>query len=118
MGRIRVVNKMPQFVQGVEQRTAKAVTQALILGASEASVLTPIDTSTLINSQFRHVEQRGRKVVGTVGYTADYAMPVHDPDVKQVFRRASAEKEFLKKGFERQRRNIDAVVMGTLKPRK
>jgi hypothetical protein len=115
MGKIRAINKMPQFVADVDRRAARAVTQALILGASEASVLTPIDTSTLLNSQYRSVERQGGTIKGTVGYTAAYAMPVHDPENPQKFRRASAEKEFLKKGFERQRKNIDAAVRGTLR---
>ena len=115
MGKIRVVNKMPQFVADKERQAARGVTQALILGAAEASVLTPIDTSALINSQYRNVERSDGKVVGTVGYTADYALPVHDPDNPQNFRRASAEKEFLKNGFERQRKNIDAAMKGQLR---
>lgn len=116
MGKITVSNRLPQFLDDVERRAARGVSQALILGSSEASVLTPIgDTSNLLNSQFRLVEQRGNEIVGTVGYTADYALPVHDPAVKQVFHRASAEKEFLRKGFERQRGNIDAAMKAALR---
>lgn len=44
--------------------------QALILGDYEASAMTPIDMSTLINSQYRRVEVEDSKVVVTVGYTA------------------------------------------------
>jgi hypothetical protein len=111
----RIVNRMPQFVDAVQRKAARGMTQALVLGASEASVLTPIDTSTLLNSQFRKVEERGRGVVGTVGYTADYALAVHDPDNPQNFRRASAEKEFLRKGFERAEPNIRAVLKGAIR---
>lgn len=111
----RIVNRLPQFIDGVQRRAARGMTQALVIGASEASVLTPIDTSTLLNSQFRKVEERGRGVVGTVGYTADYALPVHDPDNPQNFRRASAEKEFLRKGFERAEPNIRAVLKGAIR---
>ena len=113
--RPRIVNNLPQFVSRTERRAARGMTQALILGAAEASVLTPIDTSTLLNSQYRNVRKDGPKVVGTVGYTADYALPVHDPDNPQKFRRPTAKKEFLKIGFERAEPNIRAVLKGALK---
>lgn len=111
----RIVNKLPQFIATTERKAARGMTQALILGASEASVLTPIDTSNLLNSQYRAVRNQGHKVVGTVGYTADYALPVHDPDHPQNFRRPSAEKEFLKHGFERAEPNIKRVLRGAIK---
>lgn len=111
----RVVNRLPQFTSAVQRKAARGITQALIIGASEASVLTPIDTSTLLNSQFKRVEKDGERIVGTVGYTADYALPVHDPDHPQNFRRATAEKEFLRKGFERAEGNIRAVLAGAIR---
>lgn len=111
----RITNNLPQFTQRVQREAARGMTQALILGASEAAVMTPIDTSTLLNSQFRNVRADGDKVVGTVGYTAAYALPVHDPDNPQNFRRASAQKEFLKLGFENAEPNIRAVISGAIK---
>lgn len=110
-----MTNRLPQFLSAVEQKAARGVTQALILGASEASVMTPVDTSTLLNSQFRSVAKDGSKIVGTVGYTAEYAKYVHDPNVKQRFRRSTAEKEFLRKGFEESEPNIRAVIAGAIK---
>lgn len=111
----RVVNRLPQFTRTTQARAARGMTQALILGASEASVLTPIDTSNLLNSQYRNVQAEGDRLVGAVGYTAEYAMPVHDPDNPQKFRRATAQKEFLAKGFERAEPNIRAVLKGSIK---
>lgn len=111
----RTSNRLPQFLAAVEQKAARGVTQALILGASEASVMTPVDTSTLLNSQFRSVTKEGSKIVGTVGYTAEYAKYVHDPNVKQKFKRSTAEKEFLRKGFEEAEPNIRAVIAGAIK---
>lgn len=112
---VRIVNQLPQFVAERERRAARAMTQAMVLGASEASVLTPIDTSNLLNSQYRDVRREGTRIVGSVGYTADYALPVHDPSHPQNFRRPSAEKEFLKHGFERAEPQIQAVITGALK---
>lgn len=111
----RINNKLPQFVSKVEQKAARAMVQGLILGASEASVFTPIDTSTLLNSQYRDVRKEDTKIVGTVGYTASYAIPVNDPDVKQRFRRPTAKKEFLRLGFEKAEPNIRAVITGAIR---
>lgn len=111
----RLVNNLPRFVDRTQQRGVRGMTQALILGASEASVLTPIDTSNLLNSQYRNVQQDGDAIRGRVGYTADYAAAVHDPDNPQNFRRASAEKEFLSKGFERSEPNIRRVLTEAIK---
>lgn len=115
MASVRVTNKFPQFIENAQSKALRGVTQGLILGAAEASVLTPIDTSTLLNSQFRVTEKVGDKVVGRVGYTANYALPVHDPSNPQNFRRATAEKSFLTKGFERAEENIAAVIAGSLR---
>lgn len=111
----RITNKLPAYVKTVEGKAVRGMTQALILGASEAAALTPIDTSTLINSQYRDVNTSEGRVVGRVGYTAAYALPVHDPDNPQNFRRAGAQKEFLKKGFERAEPNIRKALKGALK---
>lgn len=88
----------------------RAIQSALIIGSSQASLYTPIDTSLLINSQARELIINGVLVTGRVIYSAGYALSVHDPNVKQNFRRSTAEKEFLKKGFEDMREQIDAVV--------
>lgn len=111
----RITNNLGRFIERIDDKAQRGMTQALILGASEAAALTPIDTSTLINSQFRQVVKEGGAVVGRVGYTADYALPVHDPANPQNFRRAAAEKEFLKKGFERAEPNIRRALKGALK---
>lgn len=56
----------------------KALTEVLIDAAGFAALMTPIDTSNLINSQFRKVENVDGKVRGTLGYTAAYAAAVHE----------------------------------------
>lgn len=111
----RIVNRLPAFTRSVEQRAVVGMTQAMVLGASEASVLTPIDTSTLLNSQYRDVQVEGDQVRGRVGYLAEYAPYVHDPDREQNFRRATAEKEFLTKGFERSEPAIANVLHQALR---
>lgn len=115
MGRVRIVDKMPDFLAERERRAAGAMTAALILGASEAAAMTPIDTSNLLNSQYRDVSRDGSRIVGRVGYTAEYALPVHDPSHPQNFRRSTARKEFLKLGMERAEPSIREVLKRALK---
>ncbi|HHT0504531.1 TPA: HK97 gp10 family phage protein [Raoultella ornithinolytica] len=102
------LDRIIKDVQG--RKVVRALQSAMLIGSAHASLYTPIDTSTLINSQFREITSNGVRVTGRVGYTANYAVFVHDPEVKQTFRRASARKEFLTKGFEDTRSQIDAAV--------
>lgn len=88
----------------------RALQAAMIVGGSQAALYTPIDTSTLINSQFREIIVSGTRITARVGYSSNYATYVHDPAVQQTFRRSTAKKEFLKEGFEETRSQIDAVV--------
>ncbi|MDC9623570.1 HK97 gp10 family phage protein [Xenorhabdus sp. XENO-7] len=97
------------------RKVVRAMYKALYIGSAQAALYTPIDTSTLINSQFRDVRFQGTRLTGRVGYSANYAVYVHDPKVKQNFRRATAKKEFLKRGFNEVRAQIDKAVMEELK---
>lgn len=102
------LNALVGDIQG--RKVVRAMQSALIIGGSQAALYTPIDTSTLINSQFCEITVNGNRVTGRVGYSANYAAYVHDPSVPQNFRRATARKEFLTKGFEDTQRQIDAVI--------
>ena len=102
------LNALVGDIQG--RKVVRAMQSALIIGGSQAALYTPIDTSTLINSQFREITVNGNRVTGRVGYSANYAAYAHDPSVPQNFRRATARKEFLTKGFEDTQRQIDAVI--------
>lgn len=113
---VRITNRLPAFGAEVERKATRAVTKVVITGAAHASVFTPIDTSTLLNSQYRRVFNSGQAIRGVVGYSASYAMPVHDPDVVQAFRRATAQKEFLRKGFEDIADRLRSIVRDEMKP--
>ena len=95
-------------IQG--RKAVRAIQSALIIGSSQAALYTPIDTSTLLNSQFREIDANGTKITGRVGYSANYAIYVHDPNVPQIFRRSTAQKEFLTKGFEDMKDAIDSAI--------
>lgn len=102
---------LDRFINDVQGRKAiRAIQSALIIGSSQAALYTPIDTSTLLNSQYREVMASGTRLTGRVGYTANYAVYVHDPNIPQTFRRSTARKEFLTKGFEDTKSQIDAVI--------
>lgn len=105
----------------------RALTEVLITAAGYAATMTPIDTSNLINSQFRQITKSGSKVSAMLGYTAAYAAAVHDangtlkgtntprstsdPSRGNVWD-PDAEPEFLRKAFEDSdaRRDIDATI--------
>lgn len=91
---------LERIINDVKGRKAvRALQSAMLIGGAQAALYTPIDTSTLLNSQYRELNVNGTRLTGRVGYSAHYAVYVHDPNVPQVFRRATAEKEFLTKGF-------------------
>lgn len=73
---LRFTEKITQEIAVV--RAERAVTVALAIGGAYATLLTPVDTSFLRNSQMRKVEVRGSKVIGAVIYTAKYALAVHN----------------------------------------
>lgn len=107
------LSKLIGDIQG--RKAVRAIYKALYIGGAQASLYTPIDTSTLINSQFRDVNVSGKILTGRVGYSANYAVYVHDPSVKQSFRRSTARKEFLKLGFEESRSQIDKAIADEMK---
>lgn len=102
------LDRIIKDVQG--RKVVRAIQSAMLIGSAQAALYTPIDTSTLINSQFREITANGTRVTGRVGYSASYATYVHDPNIPQNFRRATARKEFLSKGFEDTKGTIDMVI--------
>ncbi len=114
-GKVRGVTQakanLDALIADVQRRkVVRAIQSAMLIGSTQAALYTPIDTSTLLNSQFRELNANGTRVTGRVGYSANYAVYVHDPAVQQTFRRVTARKEFLTKGFEDSREQIDAVM--------
>lgn len=112
---VRIVNRIGAFISETEKKAYTTLTKVLLVGAANASLYTPIDTSTLLNSQYREVSRKTGGWRGRIGYTASYAEYVHDPNVRQKFRRQSARKEFLRLGFEDSKDMIDAIVKKGMK---
>ncbi|AWR70019.1 MULTISPECIES: hypothetical protein [Enterobacter cloacae complex] len=92
------------------RKVIRALQSAMMLIGTRAAYYTPIDTSALLNSQFREIVTDGAVITGRVGYSTNYAVYVHDPANPQRFRRSTAKKEFLTLGFEEERSAIDDVV--------
>jgi hypothetical protein len=107
-------------------KAPEAVAVALSVGGGFASLMVPMDTGTLVNSQFRDIKRDSRGVTGQFGYSAEYASGVHnspgtfkgtgtprdphDPS-RGDFWDPDGEPGFLTKGFEDNRSAIDAAVL-------
>ncbi|WNY87409.1 HK97 gp10 family phage protein [Leclercia adecarboxylata] len=126
------LNDIINDVQG--RKAVRAIQSALILIGARAAYYTPIDTSTLVNSQFREIDVGGVIITGRVGYSANYAAYVHEASGKlkgqprahfgttragQEFGGGSGtgnywdphgEPQFLTKGANEERDAIDAVM--------
>lgn len=71
--------RLNDIINDVHGRKAiRALQSALILIGTRAAYYTPIDTSTLINSQFREIDTNGVRITGRIGYSANYAAYVHE----------------------------------------
>ncbi|MGR4047933.1 HK97 gp10 family phage protein [Kosakonia cowanii] len=116
------------------RKVVRALQSAMILIGARAAYYTPIDTSTLVNSQFREINANGVMITGRIGYTANYAVYVHDASGKLKgqprahFGKTRAGKEFgggtgtgnywdphgepqfLTKGANEERESVDAVI--------
>lgn len=128
--RPRIVNNLPQFVSATERRAARTLNGVLTLGGTELATLVPRDTSTLINSQYKTVQKEGAKIVGRLGFTAEYALFVHEtsgklkgqPRPKKNGREnglfwgpSDGQPEFLRKSFERAETAIRAHIKLAMK---
>lgn len=119
-----IVNRLPAFVSETERRAGRAVTQALVAGGAGLARLVPVDTSTLLNSQYRQVNYQGGAVVGRIGFTAEYALAVHEASGKLkglprpkrngrgqgVYWGPSGEPRFLEKSFEEASVQVHAAL--------
>ena len=115
--------------QIVDEITATKVVRALksatYIIRTESATLTPIDTSNLINSQFDTIEINGTRVTGKIGYSANYALYVHNATGKLkgrprangngVYWQPGGEPKFLTKAAERTRSLVDGVIKKEMK---
>ena len=77
------IAKTSQIVDEITAvKVVRALKSATYIIRTESATLTPIDTSTLINSQFDTVEVNGTRITGKTGYSAKYALYVHNASGK------------------------------------
>lgn len=116
------------------QRTARVMQEISITGAAYAAAITPIDTSNLINSQYRQLQKIPNGYEARVGYSANYAAAVSQMKGKlkgqprEDFGKTrsgvsfgggtgkgrywdpNAEPDFLRKGFENAAPEIQEII--------
>lgn len=109
----RVNKNIQRFTKEIaEVRTQRIIHQIMIVGMSFVAPLTPRDSSTLINSQYRELKPTTKGWIGRVGYTANYAAYVNNAKGTAKGKRTGkksqgdywsphAEPHFIEKGFER-----------------
>lgn len=90
--------------------TRKVITEVLMTGQNHAVMLTPVDTSNLINSRFLQIKNTGYGFTGQAGYTANYAKYVHDGGPKN-WQKIGAEDKFLEKGFEENLPELRQIII-------
>lgn len=71
-------NLRQQLTLAIPSDAERAMHIATSIIGGYATLMTPVDTSNLINSQYRIVKNEGRRVVAAIGYTARYAAAVHE----------------------------------------
>lgn len=115
--------------QIVDEITATKVVRALksatYIIRTESATITPIETSTLINSQFDTIEVNGTRVTGKVGYSANYALYVHNasgklkgqprPSGKGTYWSPNGEPKFLTKAAEKTKDLVDKAIKAEMK---
>lgn len=60
------------------EKAVRAIKSANFIIRTESASMTPIATSALINSQYDTVEVNGTRITGKIGYSANYALYVHN----------------------------------------
>ena len=122
----QAVERTSQIVgEIIATKAVRAIKSATYIIRTESATLTPIDTSTLINSQFDTVEVSGTRITGKVGYSANYALYVHNSSGKLKGRPRSngngtywspgGETQFLTKAAQRTKDLVDGVIKKEMK---
>ena len=126
MAQVRT-NLRKQLTLAIPSDAEKAMHVATSIIGGYASLMTPVDTSNLINSQYRIVKNTGTKVVAAIGYTAKYAAAVHAnpgtlrgkgiirPSGRGNYWDPDAEPQFLSKAGDDNLSEIDQAVERAMK---
>ncbi|HBX0013880.1 TPA: HK97 gp10 family phage protein [Klebsiella pneumoniae] len=115
------LDRIIKDVQG--RKVVRAIQSATMIISLEAARMTPVGaTANLRNSQFREVMVNGTRITGRVGYSANYALYVHEAKgtmkgkprtVKQGggnYWDPSGEPKFLEKAGENTKTDVTAAI--------
>ncbi len=120
-------NLRQQLTFAIPSHAEKAMHVATSIIGGYATLMTPVDTSNLINSQYRIVKNTGTKVIAAIGYTAKYAAAVHEkpgtlrgagvmrPSGRGEFWNPSGEPMFLSKAGDENLAEIDNAIRRAMK---
>lgn len=128
-------DNLAKFISDVQGRKAvRAITKALIIIGTESATMVPVATSMLINSQYREIDTKGTRITGKVGYSANYAMYVHNAPGKYLGAKKlrpvakgsakgsmgyiwdkSGEPQFLEKAVDKTEAQVSAVIVDEMK---
>ena len=120
-------NVRRQLTLAIPSHAERAMHIATSIIGGYATLMTPVDTSNLINSQYRIVKNTGTKVIAAIGYTAKYAAAVHEkpgtlrgagvmrPSGRGNYWDPDAEPKFLSKAGNENLNEIDQAVERAMK---
>ncbi|AXF76054.1 HK97 gp10 family phage protein [Erwinia tracheiphila] len=117
----RNLDKVVDDIQG--RKAVRAIVSAFSIIGPLSAVRTPVGkTSVLINSLFQNITTDGARITGRIGYSANYALYVHEASgvLKGKSRPASqgggrywdpsGEPNFLSRAAKETRDQVDAVI--------
>ncbi|MBF8103871.1 HK97 gp10 family phage protein [Serratia liquefaciens] len=118
--------RLDAVVEDVRTRKAvRAIKSAMFIIGAESALMTPMDTGTLVNSQFQETIINGTRITGRIGYSANYAVYVHNasgimkglprPNNRGNYWDPSGEPKFLTKAAEKTRRQVDDIIRKEMK---
>lgn len=125
-GMKQVQQRMQRQLTGViPQKAERAVTVAASIIGGHATLMTPIDTSVLVNSQYRTITTKKGRVHAAIGYTARYAAAVHEASGRGkgkprengngLYWSPDGEPKFLEKAGDNHKAEIDHAVYEAMK---
>lgn len=127
-GTRRAIDNTAKIIGEIQAvQIVRALKSAMYIIRTESATMTPIETSVLINSQFDVIETNGTRITGKIGYSANYAIYVHNskgyavgrgiarPSGKGVYWGPHGEPKFLEKAAIKTRGLVESVIRKEMK---
>jgi len=113
MTRVLGLKKTMALLKQESLETNKRVRRGMIKGGlflqRKSQQVAPVDTGNMKNSAFTRGKGQGRKFEVTVGYTASYALFVHEN--LNMRHKPGKEAKFLEGPLRKHRREIDQIIV-------